>query len=1296
MSRSPKFLNLVTLLLLLPISASGFSQRSRAQTDPSPASLQQPMPQLELGKETTATIEGDEIQTYEIPLKKGQYLHLRVKQKSADVIVTLLDPEGEQVLEVDGTGRSEELILAIAEKTGNYRLQVQRYEKDALEGNYAVKLVELKTASQGEREKVNAYLKAEEAYEEGITLYNEEKAESYQQALGKFQEAFSAYQQVEHPAMAGVALYNIGQTYQNLEDYPKALAIYQEVLSLKRKQKNKRGEGLTLWRIGQIYQKLEQPREAITAYEQSLQIDRELGNLAGEAIVLDALAATYKEMENYGEALATYQQVLDVERKQNNRQGEGLTLWRIGQIYQKLEQPKEAITAYEQSLRIYQTLKEPKEQRNILITLAEIYQQQGEKEKAEDSLQQVQAISEELGETGFLQGIEAQKLFDEGRQLYRQGTAESLQQAIRKLEEALPLWREVGDKLKEVKILGWIGFVYSQLAFKQKALEYYNQSLLICKKENCGSERTIANNIGRIYSDLGEKQKALDYFQQALTLSKTSRDRAKEAATLNNIGAVYSDLGEKQKALDYYQQALPLFEALEDRVGEAVTLNNIGGVYDDLGEKQKALDYFQQALPLFEALEDRVGEAVTLGNIGLVYSALGEKQKALDYYQQALPVLKAVGNRAGEATTLHNIGFVYSELGEKQKALDYYQQALPLRKAVGDRTGEATTLNNIGKVYSDLGEKQKALDYYQQALPLSKAVGDRSQEATILNNIGVLLASQNQPQLAIVFFKQSVNLYESLRRDIKGLSQEIQQSYTQTVEYTYRHLADILLSQDRILEAQRVLDLLKVQELDDYLEDVRGNQATETGIPNLPAEQELKEKQDQLLAKAIDVGNELASLRKREQKTTLTDAEQARIIQLEEAQSQLIEDFNNFIESEEVQQLIAQLTPQTRTPDLVDELDRLIGLQTPLEELQQNAVLFYPLILEDRLELILTTPNSPPIRRTVKISKTELSQAISDFRQALGDPERDARPAAQKLYQWLIAPLEADLTTAQAQTIIYAPDGILRYIPLAALHDGERWLVEKYRLNNITAFSLTNFSRQSQDPLKILAGAFVNGTYSFQQGGEPFKFNGLTYAGLEVEQLTQIVPDTTQLLDQAFNPQNTTPKMNANTVVHLATHAAIVIGKAEESFILFGDGTPVTIKDVRKWNLRNVDLVVLSACETGLGGNLGTGAEILGLGYQLERAGARSVIASLWTVDDRGTQLLMNAFYQQLRSGEVSKSEALRQAQLALIAGNGKAVAQENRGIEVVGVTDQLPAAQKQRLSHPYYWAPFILIGNGF
>jgi len=372
--------------------------------------------------------------------------------------------------------------------------------------------------------------------------------------------------------------------------------------------------------------------------------------------------------------------------------------------------------------------------------------------KAEQIAQQPKA-------TFTLNSAAAEQLFDEGMQLSEQGTAASLRQAIAKWEEALLLWRAVGDKEWEAITLNSIGGIYDALGEQQKALEYYNQSLPLFRAIGDKEWEAITlNSIGSVYDALGEQQKALEYYNQSLPFSRALGDKTWEALNLNGIGGIYDALGEQQKALEYYNQSLSLFRALGDKTQEATILSNIGLVYDALGEKQQALDYYNQALVLSRAVGNKIQEAATLTGIGLVYNALGEKQQALDYYNQALLLSRAVGDKIQEAATLTGIGGVYDALGEKQQALDYYNQALLLSRAVGDKTLEATALNNIGLVYDVLGEQQQALDYYNQALPLSRAVGDKTLEATALHNIGLVYDVLGEQQQALDYYNHALLL----------------------------------------------------------------------------------------------------------------------------------------------------------------------------------------------------------------------------------------------------------------------------------------------------------------------------------------------------------------------------------------------------------------------------------------------------------------------------------------------------------------------------------------------------------
>jgi len=559
--------------------------------------------------------------------------------------------------------------------------------------------------------------------------------------------------------------------------------------------------------------------------------------------------------------------------------------------------------------------------------------------------------------------------------------------------------------------------------------------------------------------------------------------------------------------------------------------------------------------------------------------------------------------------------------------------------------------------------------------------------------MGSLLSQQDQPELAIVFYKQSVNVRESIRAGIRGLSQEQQQSFTDTIAGSYRALADLLLQQNRILEAQRVLDLLRVQELDDYLNGVRSTAQTESGVTLRDPEQEISNR-------VIAVGYELAQLRDIPP-SQLSDAQLQRLSELDTTQREMSTDFQGFLNSPEIQALVAQLDATQQEQDILARADEFINLQNNLRAIGQNAVMIYPLILEDRLELILVTPFSEPARYPVPVGSAELNAAIVEFRQALDDPTSDPRAIAQQLYQWLIAPMENDLEAIGAETILYAPDGALRYVPLAALHDGDQWLIENYRINYITAASLQNFTlRPSATPL-ILAAAFSEGAFEFQVGQRSFSFGGLPFAGAEVANLAATFPGTTQLINDRFSRNRVEPLMDSHTIVHLATHAAFVPGSPADSFILFGNGDRLTLAelDSPEWRGRfnNVELFVLSACETGVGDTLGNGAEILGFGYLMQEAGAAAAIASLWQVNDGGTQVLMDAFYAALNNG-YSKAEALQRAQIALITSDQTVLAGvrgDTANYDITDLRTGQPLAQSTDLAHPYYWAPFILIGNG-
>jgi len=986
-----------------------------------------------------------------------------------------------------------------------------------------------------------------------------------------------------------------------------------------------------------------------------------------------------------------------------------------------------------------------------------------------------QGVSQQSG--GNPAAAAAEKAFTEGMQMFQQGTAQSLRQAIAKFEEALKLYREAGDTSAQAASLLVLGKVYDDLGEKQKALEYYSQSLPLRRALGDRSGEAIAlNNIGKVYSDLGEKQKGLEYLGQSLPLFRALGDRTLEAVTLNNIGGVYDDLGENQKALEYYSQSLTLSRAVGDRGGEAFTLNNIGSLYSELGEKQKALEYVSQSLPLFRALGDRGGEAVTLNNIGGVYSALGEKQKALEYYSQSLPLYRAVGDRSGEATSLNNIGRVYHEWGEQQKALEYYSQSLTLHRAVGDRSGEARTLNNIGKVYEDLGKQQKALEYYSQSLnlfravsdrsgeavtlnnigavydglgekqkaleylgqslPLSRAVGDRHGEAVTLTNIGSVSSDLEEKQKALEYYSQSLPLFravgdrsgeattlgniasekraqgnltealtdiescikiiESLRTKIA--SPELRTSYFATVQDFYQYYIDLLMQLHKTnpksgydtkafeaSERSRARSLLEL--LQEANADIRQGVAPEL----LQRERSLQQQLDALEKQRIEVLS----------RPNNTPAQKA---ELEQQRQNLLTQY---------QDIQAQIRATSPRYAALTQPQPLTVSQIQQQILDENTILLQYSLGKDRSYLWAVTKTSITSYELPKAA--EIETTAKNFRNAVTAPSSRDNPnqvakANDAISQMILQPVAAQL--GQKRLLIVS-DGILNYLPFAALSlpgkSGENRnppLIVDHEIVLLPSASTLGILRQNyndrQPPnrtLAILADPVfsandervknsssattqqavesANPGLSRSRGDNNAQFNRLKFTRQEAEVLQALVPANSiaQSLDfAASRAAATSSNLSQYKIIHFATHGFANSERPELSGIVMslvdekGDPLNGFLRLTDIFNLKlAADLVVLSACQTGMG-QIVQGEGMVGLTRGFMYAGAQRVVVSLWSVEDEQTAALMSSFYQKMLQKGLTPAAALRAAQLEMW--------------------------KQEKWNSPYYWAAFTLQGE--
>jgi tetratricopeptide (TPR) repeat protein len=708
---------------------------------------------LEAGKPIERELSGGESHSYRVTTASGQYLQVVADQRGIDVVVVLFAPDGRKVIEVDSPNGTAgpEVVSAIAEAAGAYRIEVHSLERTAKTGRYEIKVEELRAATAEDKHRVAAESIFQEAKQlEGGT------SEARRKSIEKYEEARELYRKTGDRYKEAMALKSIGALYHFLGEPNKALDKFNESLPIMRAINNRRGEAAVINSIGLVYYSLGEMRKTLENLNEALTIIRAEGDRGGEASLLNNIGSVYKLLGEMPKALGEYNEALAILRGLGDRNSEAIMLNNIGTVYQLLGEMRKALEKYNEALPSFRITGDRNNEANTLNNIGMVYQSLGERRKALDNLNEALPITRALGN----RNLEAATLDNIGTVYKLSG---EMQKALDKFNEVLPIRRAIGDRNGEAITLNNLGSTHSDMGETQKALERYNEALPIF--QTMGDQRneaTTLSNIGHVYQLIGEMPKALEKYNEALPLRRAVGDRGGEAATLHNIGQVYYLLGDRQEALEKYNEVLPIFRAVGDRHGEASTLNSLGQTYDSLGEKQKALEKYNEALPIRRAVGDRIGEATTLNNIGAVYWSVGEMQKALEKYNESLPISRAAGNRRGEATALNNIAMVYDSLGDMQKALEKYNEALPIKQAIGDRSGQAVTLHNIGGVYRSSGEMQKALEKYNEALSISRAIGERDMQAKTLTVIGRAHHLLGETQKALESYNEALPISRSI------------------------------------------------------------------------------------------------------------------------------------------------------------------------------------------------------------------------------------------------------------------------------------------------------------------------------------------------------------------------------------------------------------------------------------------------------------------------------------------------------------------------------------------------------
>ena len=812
--------------------------------------------------------------------------------------------------------------------------------------------------------------------------------------------------------------------------------------------------------------------------------------------------------------------------------------------------------------------------------------------------------------------------------------------------------------------------------------------------------QAISSQVIEAY-DKGDFTRVRGLLQQAVELS-TKNFGPEHPNTLmlrHNLALAYSRLGDYAKAKELYEQALEIQERfLGPEHPVTLTLrNNLANAYIKLGDYAKAKDLYKQTLKVQERVlgPEHPDTLTSRNNLANAYNELGDYANAKELFEEVLKAQERIlGSEHPVTLTIRsNLAGVYSSLGDHAKAKDLLEQELKVQERVlgPEHPDTLRSRNNLANAYNELGDHAKALEIYSLVLiGQNKTLGlYHPLTATIAMNLAVNLQATGQLESAIFYARLAVEAAQRQRHSQKSLERELQASFLATVEDRYQLLAAWLIEAGRPEEALEVMRLLKQDELSEM---IRGTAEGKTEAQAAPADP-LQARLEELGAQLVEADATLEELHNKEKadspvpdktraETKLANARQA---------------FQSFMD--QLPGLLAR--PDRANPYQEAARRNLQELQTLTRTLGPAAVIIHTLSARDALHLFLTTPDRLVLRSSPTGRET-MKKKVAALQPLLRSPGLDPRPLAQEIHDLVLGPLADDL--AGAKTLMFSVDGALRYIPLAALYDGPKWLAEKY--------AVVMFAEAARDKLKpqinLEVQAAALGLTEAKDG-----LAALPAVKEEVHDVVKLKGQKTGVLpgviflDNKFNYSTLSASLKeGRQVLHLASHFVFQPAAPNQSYLLLGDGNRLTLADINRNQdlpFSRVDLMTLSACDTATGLARGNGREVEGLAALAQKRGASTVLATLWPIADASTGWLMAAFYRLRYEEKLSKAEALRRAQLNLM--QGRLTAKEGqtatRDAKVASisplVTEKAAPAQRwteKYYAHPYYWAPFILMGN--
>ena len=996
----------------------------------------------------------------------------------------------------------------------------------------------------------------------------------------------------------------LGIAYHRLGDFRKAIEYHERHLKISKEVKDRAGEGSAYGNLGNAYYSLGDFQKAIECHEQHLKISKEVGDRAGEGKAYGNLGNAYRNLGDFQKAIEYHERHLKISKEVGAREGEGNAYCNLGNAYRNLGDFQKAIEYHERHLKISKEVGDRAGEGKAYCNLGNAYRNLGDFQKAIEYHERHLKISKEMGNRA-----------GERRAYGNLGNAyDSLgdfQKAIEYHERHLKISKEVGDRAGEGGAYGNLGIAYYSLGDFQKAIEYHERHLKISKEVgDRAGEGKAYGNLGNSYYSLGDFQKAIEYHERDLKILKEVGDRAGEGEAYGNLGNAYDSLGDFQKAIEYHERHLKISKEVGDRDGEGKAYGNLGNAYYSLGDFQKAIEYHERHLKISKEVGNRAGEGGAYGNLGNAYDSLGDFQKAIEYHERHLKISKEVGDRAGEGSAYGNLGNAYYSLGDFQKAIEYHERHLKISKEVGDRAGEGKAYGNLGNAYYSLGDFQKAIEYHERHLKISKEVGDRAGEGGAYCNLGNAYNNLGDFQKAVHYYKNSVIAFDQIRGNLIS-NDEWKISLKSTYDHINLRLWGLQFKEGKFVDALITANHGRSQALNDLLQFKYGLKGLCPEIGTLTA--------------------------------TTPD-------------------------------ILSYLPPNTAFIGINDGgivhwvNEKGKEIKTRITEIDIPVTTYFQSLLAIAWKEIDVRADVNCEDRSLRNPSDELA-AEQRSSKPKSYPSYFETKSLQTFYNVVIDPIR-DLL--QGDEIVIVPEGPLCLAPYAAFMDMKsKYLCQTFRIRLLPSLSSLRLIQNCPADWHSKTGALLVGDPWVQEVVyEGMTLDQLQWAEKEVEMIGEIL-QTEPLVGKQATKDEVLKRISSVALVHIAAHGKMETGEialapnttrssvnpAREDYLL-------TMKDVLKAQIR-ARLVVLSCCHSARGEVKSEG--VVGIARAFLGAGARSVLVSLWAIDDEATMEFMKVFYQQLVHGR-SASEALNEAMKSM--------------------------RESDRFNAVKYWAPFVLIGD--